>query len=94
MFGTKKKTIAEQAERIRALEQQAQTLSDDNQRMKERMDDVERRERGIGRTATQTRTKGDLLAETDTHVAHTWEGLAHTQISTDNKVVLRRTVHR
>lgn len=61
MFGKKKKTIAEQAERIRALEQQAQTLSDDNQRMKERMDDVERRERGIGRAINEATATADNM---------------------------------
>ena len=53
MFGKKQRIIAEQEERIRALEQQIETLTADNKRLKDRVIDVERRERGIGRALNE-----------------------------------------
>jgi phosphoribosylaminoimidazole-succinocarboxamide synthase len=61
MFGKKKKQILEQAERIKALEAQAKTLSEDNQKMKDRMDDVERREKGIGRAISEATVTVDNM---------------------------------
>ena len=43
MFGKKKRVIAEQEERIRSLEQQIESLTSDNKRLKDRVIDVERR---------------------------------------------------
>ncbi len=64
MFGKKKKLIADQAARIKVLEEQAKSLSDDNQKMKDRMDDVERRERGIGRAINEaTATADSMISE-------------------------------
>lgn len=61
MFGKKKKQILEQAERIKALEAQAKTLSEANQKMKDRMDDVERREKGIGRAISEATVTVDNM---------------------------------
>ncbi len=61
MFGKKKRIIAEQEERIRALEQQLETLNADNKRLKDRVIDVERRERGIGRTLSEAAATADKM---------------------------------
>lgn len=61
MFGKKKKQIAEQAERIKTLEQQIEALNAENQRMKDRMLDVERRERGIGRAINEATATADNM---------------------------------
>ena len=59
MFGKKKRLIAEQEERIRSLEQQVESLTSDNRRLKDRVIDVERRERGIGRGIKKTSLRKD-----------------------------------
>ena len=64
MFGKKKRLIAEQEDRIRALEQQIESLSSDNKRLKDRVIDVERRERGIGRALNEaTATADNMIAD-------------------------------
>jgi hypothetical protein len=64
MFGKKKRIIAEQEERIAELEKQIETLSADNKRLKERVIDVERRERGIGRALNEaTATADNMIAD-------------------------------
>ncbi len=64
MFGKKKRIIAEQEERIAELEKQLETLSADNKRLKERVIDVERRERGIGRALNEaTATADNMIAD-------------------------------
>lgn len=64
MFGKKNRIIAEQEDRIRALEQQLETLTADNKRLKDRMIDVERRERGIGRALNEaTATVDNMIAD-------------------------------
>ena len=61
MFGKKKRLIAEQEERIRSLEQQVESLTSDNKRLKDRVIDVERRERGIGRTLNEAAATADKM---------------------------------
>ncbi len=61
MFGRKKRIIAEQEERIKSLEQQFETLTADNKRLKDRVIDVERRERGIGRTLNEAAATADKM---------------------------------
>ena len=61
MFGKKKRLIAEQEERIRSLEQQVESLTSDNRRLKDRVIDVERRERGIGRTLNEAAATADKM---------------------------------
>lgn len=61
MFGKKKRVIAEQEERIRVLEQQIESLTADNRRLKDRVIDVERRERGIGRTLSEAAATADKM---------------------------------
>ncbi len=61
MFGKKKRTIREQQERISALEQHLETLTADNKRMLDRIIDVERRERGIGRTLNEATAAADNM---------------------------------
>lgn len=61
MFGKKKRVIAEQEERIRSLEQQIESLTSDNKRLKDRVIDVERRERGIGRTLNEAAATADKM---------------------------------
>ena len=61
MFGKKKRIIAEQEERIQSLEKQLETLSADNKRLKERVIDVERRERGIGRALNEATATADNM---------------------------------
>ena len=64
MFGKKKRIIAEQEEQIRSLEQQLESLSSDNKRLKDRIIDVERRERGIGRALNEaTATADNMIAD-------------------------------
>ncbi len=64
MFGKKKRIIAEQEERIRMLEQQLEASAADNKRLKERVIDVERRERGIGRALNEATAAADnVLAD-------------------------------
>lgn len=64
MFGKKQRIIAEQEERIRVLEQQIESLTADNKRLKDRVIDVERRERGIGRTLNEaTATADNMIAD-------------------------------
>ena len=64
MFGKKKRIIAEQEERIQALEKQLEALSADNKRLKDRIIDVERRERGIGRALNEaTATADNMIAD-------------------------------
>ncbi len=64
MFGKKNRIIAQQEERIRALEQQLETLDADNKRLKDRIIDVERRERGIGRALNEaTATADNMIAD-------------------------------
>ena len=64
MFGKKQRIIAEQQERITALEQQLETLTADNKRLKDRIIDVERRERGIGRALNEaTATADNMVAD-------------------------------
>ena len=61
MFGKKNRLIAEQEERIRSLEQQIESLNSDNKRLKDRVIDVERRERGIGRTLNEAAATADKM---------------------------------
>ncbi len=64
MFGKKQRIIAEQEERIQELEKQLETLNADNKRLKERVIDVERRERGIGRALNEaTATADNMIAD-------------------------------
>ncbi len=64
MFGKKQRIIAEQEERIRVLEQQLESLTADNKRLKDRVIDVERRERGIGRALNEaTATADNMIAD-------------------------------
>ncbi|MBR0508459.1 MAG: hypothetical protein IJJ86_07590 [Clostridia bacterium] len=64
MFGRKNRTIAEQEERIKTLEQQLESLIADNKRLKERIIDVDRRERGIGRAINEATVTADkMIAE-------------------------------
>ncbi len=64
MFGKKQRIIAEQEERIRILEQQIESLTADNKRLKDRVIDVERRERGIGRALNEaTATADNMIAD-------------------------------
>ena len=64
MFGKKSRLIAEQEERIRSLEQQLDAASSDNKRLKDRMIDVERRERGIGRALNEaTATVDNMITD-------------------------------
>ena len=64
MFGKKNRTIAEQKDQIDRLTQQMETLIADNKRLKERIIDVERRERGIGRAINEaTATADKMIAE-------------------------------
>ena len=64
MFGKKKRIIAEQEERIRSLEQQLDAVASDNKRLKDRMIDVERRERGIGRALNEaTATVDNMITD-------------------------------
>lgn len=61
MFGKKKRMLAEQEERIRALEQQLESLTADNKRLRDRVIDVERRERGIGRALNEATATADNI---------------------------------
>ncbi len=61
MFGKKKRIIAEQEERIAELEKQLETMSADNKRLKDRVIDVERRERGIGRALNEATATADSM---------------------------------
>ena len=61
MFGKKRRVIAEQEERIKALEQQVESLNSDNKRLKDRVIDVERRERGIGRTLNEAAATAEKM---------------------------------
>ncbi len=61
MFGKKQRIIAEQEERIRVLEQQLESLTADNKRLKDRVIDVERRERGIGRALNEATAAADNM---------------------------------
>ena len=61
MFGKKQRIIAEQEERIRVLEQQLESLTADNKRLKDRVIDVERRERGIGRALNEATAVADNM---------------------------------
>ncbi len=64
MFGKKKRVIAEQDERIKALEQQLESLTADNKKLRDRIIDVERRERGIGRAINEATVTADkMIAE-------------------------------
>lgn len=64
MFGKKKRLIAEQEERIRSLEQQLDIATSDNKRLKDRVIDVERRERGIGRALNEaTATVDNMISD-------------------------------
>lgn len=64
MFGRKNRVIAEQGERIKALEQQLEALTSDNKRLKDRVIDVDRRERGIGRALNEATNAADnMIAE-------------------------------
>ncbi len=64
MFGKKKRLIAEQEERIHSLEGQLESLTADNKRLKDRVIDVERRERGIGRALNEaTATADNMIAD-------------------------------
>ncbi|MBQ1632741.1 MAG: hypothetical protein II049_07975, partial [Clostridia bacterium] len=64
MFGKKKRIIAEQEERIHSLEQQLDAVASDNKRLKDRMIDVERRERGIGRALNEaTATVDNMITD-------------------------------
>jgi cell division septum initiation protein DivIVA len=61
MFGKKKRMIAEQEERIQALEKQLESLTADNKRLRDRIIDVERRERGIGRALNEATATADNM---------------------------------
>lgn len=61
MFGKKQRIIAEQNERIAALEKQLEALTADNKRLMNRMIDVERRERGIGRALNEATAAADNM---------------------------------
>ena len=61
MFGKKSRVIAEQEEQIRALEQQIEALTSDNKRLKDRVIDIERRERGIGRALNEATAAADNM---------------------------------
>ena len=61
MFGKKKRIIAEKEDRIRTLEHQLQTLTADNNRLKDRIIDIERRERGIGRALNEATAAADNM---------------------------------
>ena len=61
MFGRKQRIIAEQEEQIRTLEQQIESLTADNRRLKDRVIDVERRERGIGRALNEATATADNM---------------------------------
>lgn len=61
MFGKKKRLIAEQEERIRLLEQQLESATSDNKRLKDRIIDIERRERGIGRALNEATATADSM---------------------------------
>lgn len=61
MFGKKKRLIIQQEEQIRSLEQQLESLSSDNKRLKDRVIDVERRERGIGRALNEATAAADNM---------------------------------
>jgi len=64
MFGKKKRLLTEQEDRIRTLEQQLNALSEENKKLKDRIVDVERRERGIGRAINEaTATADKMIAE-------------------------------
>ena len=64
MFGKKSRLIAEQEERIRSLEQQLDAASSDNKRLRDRVIDVERRERGIGRALNEaTATVDNMITD-------------------------------
>ena len=64
MFGKKSRVIAEQEERIRVLEQQLEAMTSDNKRLKERVVDIERRERGIGRALNEaTATVDNMITD-------------------------------
>ena len=64
MFGKKQRIIAEQANQIRSLEQQLESLTTENKRLKDRVIDVERRERGIGRALNEaTATADNMIAD-------------------------------
>ena len=81
MFGKKKRIIAEQEERIKALEQQFESLTADNKRLKDRVIDVERRERGIGRTLNEAAaTAENMISEAQQKSASMLE---QTQVECD-----------
>lgn len=64
MFGKKKRIIAEQEDQIRSLEQQLEASAADNKRLKDRIIDIERRERGIGRALNEATAAADnMIAE-------------------------------
>ncbi len=64
MFGKKQRIIAEQADQIRSLELQLESLTAENKRLKDRVIDVERRERGIGRALNEaTATADNMIAD-------------------------------
>ncbi len=61
MFGKKSRIITEQEEQLRDLKQQIETLTSDNKRLKDRVIDVERRERGIGRALNEATATADNI---------------------------------
>lgn len=64
MFGKKQRIIADQEEQIRSLKQQLESLASDNKRLKDRIIDVERRERGIGRALNEaTATAENMITD-------------------------------
>ena len=61
MFGKKQRIIAEQEDQIRSLQQQLESLTADNKRLRDRVIDVERRERGIGRALNEATATADNM---------------------------------
>ena len=61
MFGKKQRIIAEQESQILYLTQQIESITADNKRLKDRIIDVERRERGIGRALNEATATADNM---------------------------------
>lgn len=89
MFGKKQRIIAEQEEQIRSLQQQLDSLTADNKRLKDRVIDVERRERGIGRALNEATATADNMIADAQRKADTILERAQTEVDSQRKQATR-----
>ena len=89
MFGKKQRIIAEQEEQIRSLQQQLDSLAADNKRLKDRVIDVERRERGIGRALNEATAAADNMIADAQRKADAIVERAQTEVDSQRKQATR-----